>query len=93
MTVRGRPSLCQHSGGNSAWSPDRASAQVFPCDEVFLTFELKGIKSNEGGVTKIKLTTEVMGKDGKTEYKQDTGDSQVLDLFGGGRRYSMDHKL
>ena len=67
--------------------PDRASAQVFPGDEVFLAFELKGFKSSEGGVTKIKLTTEVMGKDGKTEYKQDTGDSQVLDLFGGGRHF------
>lgn len=65
--------------------PDRASAQVFPGDEVYLSFELSGFQADPNGVAKIKLTTEVFGKEGKLEYKQDSGEAPALDLFKGGK--------
>jgi len=65
--------------------PDRSSAQVFPGDEVYLSFELSGFQTDPNGVAKVKLTTEVFGKDGKLEYKQDSGESPALDLFKGGK--------
>lgn len=61
--------------------PDRTSAQVFPGDEVYLSFELSGFQLDPTGVAKIKLSTEVFGKDGKLEYKQDNPEAPAIDLF------------
>ena len=65
--------------------PDRASAQVFPGDEVYLSFELSGFQTDANSVAKVKLSTEVFGKEGKLEFKQDSGEAPALDLFKGGK--------